>query len=66
MKDLKTGKTIPVCTNTAIQQFPKVSGNHIVWEDSRKGYDTIYTKDIVHNSNSVTVKNERILSKPKR
>ncbi len=37
--DLSTGETIPVCTNRALQAWPAVSGNVVVWADRRNAGD---------------------------
>ena len=34
-RDLSTGRTFPICTNPAQQQWPAVSGNLVVWADAR-------------------------------
>jgi len=34
-RDLSTGRTFPICTNPAQQQWPAVSGNIVVWADAR-------------------------------
>jgi len=34
-RDLSTGRTFPVCTDPAQQQWPAVSGNIVVWADAR-------------------------------
>jgi beta propeller repeat protein len=50
MKNLATGVTSDVCANPARQGWPAISGNVIVWADSRNSTDTdgynIYMKNL--------------------
>ncbi|MBN2513645.1 MAG: PD40 domain-containing protein [Sedimentisphaerales bacterium] len=39
---------IPICTHTAYQDYPAVSGDIVVWQDNRNGSWDIYAYDLYH------------------
>jgi TolB protein len=40
----------PICTNAALQESPAISGNTVVWTDSRNGNKDIYGYDLASKS----------------
>jgi beta propeller repeat protein len=43
---IASASTVPVCTDTAHQQHPAISGSIVVWQDHRNGNWDIYARDM--------------------
>jgi beta propeller repeat protein len=65
LKDISTGKVIPICTNTAWQASPSINGNRVVWADERNGNMDIYMKDLATGKESAISTNSAWQGEPK-
>ena len=50
MKVLSTDKTTPIYKGSGQQMYPAISGDLVVWQDSRNGDFDIYVKDLVNGT----------------
>ena len=63
-RNLITDQEFVICTDPAAQRYPRISGNVVVWQDSRNATSDIYGKDLSTDTELVVCGNSSPQFKP--